>query len=318
MADVQVRWLDQSGNLQLRGIEGLKEDCGDAWVWVDVVGVDEAVMESLRARFGLHPLAVEDVVHEQGLPKLDSYEPVIFVVWLVPTRAEGKELCAIELDVFLGPDYLITVQEEPVAAVKSVAADAARAMRRGADWLLHGILDVAVDDVLPITDSLGDLLDELEDSMLDHPTPDDLQELYRVRRQLRALHRVVSPERDVLRQLARERDLVSEDAYRYFQDVADHLARAEDEIETDREVGAAVMDVYLSSQSNRMNEIMKQLTVVATIFMPLTLLSGIYGMNLIRGMWPPVGSVWGFAAVVFVMALIAGWMWWFFRRRHWW
>ena len=108
-----------------------------------------------------------------------------------------------------------------------------------------------------------------------------------MRRQLVQLHRIVAPERDTLRGLARERNFVSEEAYRYFQDVADHLARVEDSIETYRDVGAAAMDIYLSAQNNRMNEIMKQLTVVATIFMPLTLISGIYGMNVIKGMWPP-------------------------------
>lgn len=318
MAEVSVRWLDGTGALQLAGIEALDEGRDGAWAWVDVIGLDESIMQKLSGLFDLHPLAVEDVVHEQGLPKLDSYEPELFMVWPVPVRSGGEDPRAIELDVFLGLDYLITVQEEPVAAMQTVAADAARMMRRGPDWLLHGILDVVVDGILPITDALGDSLDTLEDRMLAHPGSEDLQDLYAIRRQLRSLHRIVSPERDVVRQLARERDLVTDDAYRYFQDVGDHLARAEDEIEADREVAAAVMDMYLSAQSNRMNEIMKQLTVVATIFMPLTLLSGIYGMNLLRGMWPPVSSVWGFAAVVLVMAAIAGWMLWFFRRRKWW
>ena len=112
------------------------------------------------------------------------------------------------------------------------------------------------------------------------------------------LHRIVAPERDVIRGVARERDVVSDDAYRYFQDVGDHLSRVQDSIETYQDVAASVMDVYLSAQNNRMNEIMKQLTVVATIFMPLTLLSGIYGMNLLRGMWPPPEAWWSFSLVV--------------------
>jgi magnesium transporter len=111
---------------------------------------------------------------------------------------------------------------------------------------------------------------------------------------------------------------VDEEAYRYLQDVGDHLARVEDSIEMAREVAAAVMDIYLSSVSNRMNEVMKVLTVVATIFMPLTLISGIYGMNVVVGMWPPINQAWSFWAVSASMLVLALWMVWFFRRRKWW
>jgi magnesium transporter len=132
------------------------------------------------------------------------------------------------------------------------------------------------------------------------------------------LHRVVGPSRDILRGLVRERSMIGEEVYRYFQDVGDHLARVDDSIETYRDVGAAAMDIYLSAQSNRMNEIMKQLTVVATIFMPLTLISGIYGMNVLRGMWPPVMAWWSFPMIIAVMLAISVGMALYFRRRKWW
>ncbi len=176
-------------------------------------------------------------------------------------------------------------------------------MRRGPDWLLHAIIDRLVDDTLPLVDDLGDRLDTIEDAMLaDNPRQDELRSLHQVRRQLVRLHRITAPERDILRGFARESDLIGEDAYRYFQDVGDHVARVLDAIETYQDVAASVMDVYLSAQNNRMNEIMKQLTVVATIFMPLTLLSGIYGMNVVAGMWPPPLARWSFAFVVGVDA----------------
>ena len=132
------------------------------------------------------------------------------------------------------------------------------------------------------------------------------------------LHRIVAPERDIVRELARESDVISEDAYRYFADVGDHLALAQDSIETYQDVGQSSMDIYLSAQSNRMNEIMKQLTVVATIFMPLTLISGIYGMNLVLGMWPSPLWRWSFPAVMILMAGIAVSMAAYFRRKNWW
>ncbi len=288
------------------------------WCWIDVLHPDEETMRELERRYGLHPLAIEDSIHPQLRPKIDADGPTFFLVWLTPFYGEAGELRTREIDVFMGDGYLITVHYEPLKAIDAAAAEAARIMSRGQDWLLHAIIDHMVDSVLPVVDKLGDDLDDVEDSMLGEPRRSELAKLYTIRRQLVALRRIVGPERDLLRSLARERDVLSEAAYRYFQDIGDHLARVEDSIETYREVAAAVMDIYLSAQSNRMNEIMKALTVVATIFMPLTLISGIYGMNVVRGMWPPVGSLWSFWAVCGGMAAIALAMSVYFRRKNWW
>jgi magnesium transporter len=318
VAEIVVRWADSAGQLGEGGIGDLEHALDQAWCWVDVTAPDTETMQTVGNAFGLHALAVEDALHAQIRPKLDVYENGVFIAWLSPSRAKGDGIVATELDAFLGNKYLVTVHQEASAAVEAAAKDVREAVRVGSDWILHAIIDRAVDGTLPLVDEVGDELDRLEDTMLQEPRRSDLQALYQVRRQLVHLHRVVAPERDILRGLARERDLVSEEAYRYFQDVGDHLARVEDSIETYRDVGAGVMDIYLSAQSNRMNEIMKQLTVVATIFMPLTLLSGIYGMNVVKGMWPPVDAGWSFAVVVGSMAVIALWMSWYFRRRKWW
>ena len=129
---------------------------------------------------------------------------------------------------------------------------------------------------------------------------------------------VVSGERDILRSMARRREYISLEAYVYFQDIGDHLALAVDAIDTYRDVASGAMDIYLSAVNNRMNAIMKQLTVVATIFMPLTLISGIYGMNVVKGMWPPVDAAWSFAAVIGCMLVITVGMLWVFKKRSWW
>ncbi|MBN2839756.1 MAG: magnesium and cobalt transport protein CorA, partial [Coriobacteriia bacterium] len=142
--------------------------------------------------------------------------------------------------------------------------------------------------------------------------------LYAARRALVALHRIVNPEREAVRGLARLEAFVEPEAYMYFDDVGDHLARLGDTIDTYREVANGTMDLFLSVQSNRMNGIMKQLTVVATIFMPLTLISGIYGMNVLDGMWPPAAASWSFGLIIAAMTLIAVWMVLFFRRKDWW
>lgn len=318
MSDVAVRWLDSGGSLAAGSLTDLSTSRQADWRWVDVTAPDSATMQTLADEFALHPLSVEDVLHVQARPKLDLFPDGIFIAWLTPERPEGDGVISSELDMFLGAKYLITTHIDPVHAIDEVISEIDRSMSRGPDWLLHSIIDRLVDITLPLVDDLGDELDDIEDDMLGEPRQGELNRLYEVRRQLVKMHRIVAPEREMLRELARERDIVSEEAYRYFQDVGDHLARVQDSIETYRDVGSGVMDIYLSAQNNRMNEIMKQLTVVATIFMPLTLISGVYGMNVTVGMWPTTVAKWSFAAVVGTMVFIAVSMSIYFRKRNWW
>lgn len=318
MPAVTVRWMDDDGSFHTGTLEDLREDLTSRWVWVDALEPDEAVLDSLAERFGLHPLHVEDVLHRQHRPKFDSFGDVVFIAWLTPVMPVDDGFAFVELDAFLGADFLITVRLISEPFVEAIVEDVVRLPLQGCDWVLHALLDRLVDAVLPSIEDLGDQLEVVEDALLDQPSPEDLVSLYRVRRHLMQLHRVVGPSRDILRGLVRERSMISEEVYRYFQDVGDHLARVDDSIETYRDVGAAAMDIYLSAQSNRMNEIMKQLTVVATIFMPLTLISGIYGMNVLRGMWPPVLASWSFPLIIASMVGISVAMAIYFRRRKWW
>lgn len=318
MASVTVRWLDEGGAVRTGGLEDVTTAVPGRWCWVDVASPDVPTVESLADRFSLHPLAVEDSLHTQRRPKLDIDSTGLFLAWLTPERMDDETVTTREFDAFLGTGYLITLRANHDPGVAEVFEGAATELRRGPDWVLHAIIDRHVDSVLPLVDELGDELEQIEDEMLGEPRQTSLARLHTVRRQLVFLHRVVAPERDIIRQLARERSVVSEEAYRYFQDVGDHLARVEESIATYRDVAAAIMEIYLSSQSNRMNEIMKQLTVVATIFMPLTLISGIYGMNVLQGMWPPWDAAWSFAAVCTAMIGIAVAMGLYFRRKKWW
>jgi magnesium transporter len=325
MSTTVVRWLAEDGTPQRGGLDSLSRDLGPApWIWVDITAPTEADLAVLQPRFELHPLALEDSIHAQRRAKLDVYPGSLFLVWITPFHRRGDTVTSHELDVFIGSDYLITLHSEPNKVIESIAEEELRTLKGGPDWTLHAIIDYSVDSVLPLVDTVGEQLETVEERMLQAPRQEDLLSLHRIRRQLLRLHRIVGPERDVIRGVARERDIVSEDAYRYFQDVGDHLSRVQDSIETYQDVAASVMDVYLSAQNNRMNEIMKQLTVVATIFMPLTLLSGIYGMNVIGrtaepgGMWPPVGAGWSFWVVVGSMVLIAGAMAAYFRKKNWW
>lgn len=311
---ITVRWIED-GRLRSDGLPALPDGFGGP-VWVDVSEPDEVALEAVNARFPLPPLAVEDCLHYPQRPKLDAYRDLTFLIWMLPQVLAGGGVTAHELDVFLGEEHLITVHRADVPAVDRIMEHAEAYLERGAEWTLHAILDAAVDEVFPVVEALSDELEQLEDLMLSDARPEQLQRLYAARRALVALHKVIGPERDVVRGLARLEAFVEPEAYMYFQDVGDHLARVADQIDTYREVASGTMDIYLSAQSNRMNQIMKTLTVVATIFMPLTLISGIYGMNF-RYM-PELEWRLGYFGALGLMLAIGLGMVWYFRRREWW
>jgi len=313
---ITVRWIE-SGVLKSDGMATLPAELTGP-VWIDLLEPDEDSLAAIAARFSLPPLAVEDCLHFPQRPKIDVYPDVTFLVWLLPQIVTGDGITASELDVFLGEEHLVTVHQDSIEAIDRITDHAEEFLKRGVEWTLHAILDNAVDCMYPLVETLSDELEELEDLMLAEARTANLQRLYAAKRSLVNLHKVVGPERDVVRGLARLEAFVEPDAYMYFQDIGDHLARVADEIDTYRDVASGTMDIYLSSVSNRMNAIMKQLTIIATIFMPLTLISGIYGMNVLRGMWPPADATWAFPAIIAVMGAITLWMLWFFKRRDWW
>ncbi len=315
-ARITVRWID-NGVLRADGMESLPDELTGA-VWIDIVDVDMDSLAAVAARFSLPPLAVEDCLHFPQRPKIDTYPDVTFLIWLLPGLVPGDGIASQELDVFLGAEHLVTVHREEIDVVNRVATHAEEYLKRGVEWTLHAILDISVDDVFPVIEMLSDELEELEDVMLSDARPTSLQRLYAAKRSLVQLHKVVGPERDVVRGLARLEAFVEPAAYMYFQDIGDHLARVADQVDTYRDVASGTMDIYLSSVSNRMNAIMKQLTIIATIFMPLTLISGIYGMNVVKGMWPPISASWSFPLIIGSMIAITVWMLWFFKRRDWW
>jgi magnesium transporter len=318
MAQVIVRWVED-GQLRVGSIADLDSaKAGAGAAWIDALDPDADVLATLQKAFGLHPLAVEDCTHYPQRVKIDLYPEAAFIVWLFPRAGDDANVNVVEADIFLGDRFLITSHREAVPVIDEVGAGSLEALSRGADWTLHQLLDRGVDRVFPLVDGLSDRLDEIENVLLDDPGQTDLQRLYAIKRSLVQLYRIVGGERDVLRSLSRREHFVSQDAYLYFQDVGDHLARVVDTIDTYRDVASGAMDIYLSAVNNRLNDVMKRLTVVATIFMPLTLISGIYGMNVVAGMWPPIGAAWSFWAVAGSMLVIVVGMLAYFKRRRWW
>ena len=292
-------------------------------VWVDVVEPDAATMATLSAQLDLPALAGEGALGTETRAKLDIYPELLYFAWIVPVPVQPdlplRSLAFIDVSFFMTRSAVVTTRPGPVRAIDDLIRGKLDVSSAQPAWLVHAILDRTTDDLLDTVDAGSDKLDELENAVVQKADQSQIQTLYGIKRQLLGLRRVVQGERDVIRELARSEAWVGRDAYMYYQDVGDHLARISDEVDTYFDVATGIMDIYLSAQNNRMNEIMKQLTVVATIFMPLTLISGIYGMNLIPGMWPrPIWDVWGFAAVVGGMVILAVVMATYFRRKKWW
>jgi magnesium transporter len=317
-ATVTVRWV-AAGETRTGTIEDIAaaRAAGTA-LWVDVLQPDGETLGRLQALFLLHPLAVEDCLHSRQRPKIDAYPENLFIVWIAPRLTAERTMAGDEIDVFLGSGFLITSHSRSIAALEAVAGDPCGPLAHGPEWTLHAILDRSVDSMFPVVDMVGDELDRIENELLAKVQDGQLQELYAAKRMLLALQKIIGPERDVLRAMARHDEFISPEAYLYFQDVGDHVARVADAVDTYRDVSSSVMDIYLSAISNRLNVVMKQLTVVATIFMPLTLISGVYGMNITVGMWPPVDAAWSFPAVIGSFAVIAAGMLYVFKRRGWW
>lgn len=317
-ATVTIRWVVDDA-VKTGGLADLAAArAAGGTTWIDVLEPDAKTIKSLAGTFTLHPLAVEDMLHFPQRPKTDSYAENLFLVWIAPQLTSAKAMQADEVDVFLGTDYLITSHQIPIRAIDEVAADACGVLAKGAEWTLHSILDLSVDEMFPVIDMVGEELDRIEDELLEQVRDSQLRELYDVKRVMLDLHKIIGPERDVLRSMARCDEFVSQEAYLYFQDVGDHVARISDGVDTYRDVASSVMDIYLSAISNRLNVVMKQLTVVATIFMPLTLITGIYGMNLTRNMWPSTEWALSFPAVIGSCVVIVVGMLYVFKRRGWW
>jgi magnesium transporter len=303
--------------------EALADESG--LVWLDVPISSEADVAVLREVFEFHDLTIEDCLSPHVDPaKIDDHGRYLFiVVQSVGEFALDAELRAREVEFYLGPNYVVSCHREPLAAVERFEALCEAdeyVLTHRADWLLHGLLDALVDEFLPVVDAVDDTIDSLEESVLRSPDGRVLQQIMMVKRNALRLRRAVTPQRDIMARLSRGEypDLIREESAIYYRDIYDHLVRVEYLIEALRDLADGALSTYLSVVSNRVNEVMKVLTAAATVFLPLTLISGIYGMNFTSGgVWPPFESDWGFGVVVGGMVAIAVCLLAYFRLRRW-
>jgi magnesium transporter len=253
-------------------------------VWADVSDPTSRDFEELAEEFGFHPLSIEDCRNEHQRPKVEEYEGYYFIVLYEASLSGAQDSLELrELNIFLGPNYLVTVHSRPIRAVETARrlwSEWQDRENHGAGLLAYLMMDAVVDDYLPLLDVLSDRMDDLEDQIFGDFRPESIEQIFRIKKQLLFLRRTVTPLRDVFNTvLRREQPIFERETYVYFQDVYDHLIRVADTIDTLRDMLGSTMDAYLSVSGNRMNMIMKRLTSVATILMSVTLVAGIYGMN---------------------------------------
>lgn len=298
----------------------------DTITWVHVQGYPtEAALLSLEATFQLHSLALEDIFNSGQRPKIEPFDDQLFVVMNLPTMEEGL-VNIQQVSCFLGRNFLVSFcggDAAPFDAIlKRLQDKGSRLRSRGADFLLYSLLDVVIDQGFPLLESFGFQLEELEVQILDGANADTLETIHVVKRELILLRRMLWPQREVINQLLRdEHELIQPGTLVYLRDCYDHTIQVMDLLETYRDMSGSMLDIYLSSISNRMNEVMRVLTVIATIFIPLTFIVGVYGMNFDRaaGPWsmPELGWPYGYLLVWLAMVAIAGVMVAFFRHRNW-
>lgn len=308
------------------------EDCvpyrkRTARTWIQINGrPDVATLRSFGRLFDLHELALEDVSNVGQRPKIDIYGEQTFVVMAMPVlTADG--VSSEQVSIFAGTDYLVcfsTTPNDPFDALRRRMRppSVSRLRTRGIDYLLYALVDFVVDAAFPVLEHFGSDIEDMEEELLEQPGRNTIARLHRIRRELLLLRRMLWPQRELVSRLQRDEiDLIDEQTRPFLRDCYDHSVQVIDLLESFREMTASLLEVYLSSISNRTNEVMRVLTIISTIFIPLTFIVGVYGMNFDPGAspWamPELRWYWGYPLVWLVMVTIVGGLIWFFRRKQW-
>ncbi len=290
--------------------------------WINIDGLHQVdIIEKLGKHFDLHPLILEDIVNTHQRPKVEEFENYLFIVLKMLYYDEKSNGTQIEqVSLIVGKNYVISFQEregdifDPVR--DRIRNGKGRIRKMGPDYLAYALMDAVVDNYFIILERNGEKVEELEDKVVSYPRPETLQEIHKLKRETIFLRRSVWPLRELINSMERgESPLIHKSTRIYLRDVYDHTIQVIDTVETYRDMLSGMHDTYLSSVSNRMNEVMKVLTIIATIFIPLTFIAGIYGMNF--EFMPELKWHWAYFAVWGVIVLIAISMVIYFRRKKW-
>jgi magnesium transporter len=330
---LRVVYRDASGTIDFHWpVERIREviDKPEGTLWLDIEDLEshcnKKVEALLREVFEFHPLAIEDALVDTHIPKVDDWDRYLYMVFhSIDFDPATDHVRTHEIDVFLGRNYLVTYHNEPLPILeqlrRNIERDPVNRLRHGADHLLYHVLDLAVADYLPAIEHLDEAIDDAQEEVFAHPTPLTLQAIFRVKRSALKLHRVLSPEREVLNRLARDSyEPINPDHRVYFRDVYDHIVRIHDLTESLRDLISGALDTYLSAISNRTNDIMKVLTVVTVLFMPISFLVGFFGMNFFDqslAVRNPLSPGWLFFGSCVIMVVTPALMWMWARRKGW-
>ncbi len=291
-------------------------------LWLNLHGLHEPeVMAEIGRRFKLHPLVLEDILNTNQRPKVDDYGDYLFMVArFFEIDSDSHQINSDQVSLILGRDFVLTFQERPSGRFDPVRErlrqDRGQIRKLGADYLAYSLLDAIVDRYFTILEDIGERTEELENMMLDRPKPGSLQEVHQLKRETLTLRRSIWPLREVINSLTRADDRFFRAETRpYLRDIYDHTVHAIESLEANRDVIGGMLDIYLSAVSNRVNQEVRALTVVAIIFMPATLISGIFGMNF--KVMPPLDWPNGFLIALGLMAAVATTLSVVFWRRRW-
>ena len=290
--------------------------------WIDIDGVHKPeIIEKLGNCFGLHPLVLEDVLNTDQRPKIEDYGDYIYIVLkMISHNDKNHEIIADQISLIVGLNYVISFQERHrniFAQIKErIRHDKGQIRKWGADYLAYALIDTIVDNYFVVIEKLGERIEEVEEELLTNPTSQTLQYIHDLKQEMMFLRKSLWPLREVINSLAREESaFIKKTTLIYFRDVYDHIIKVADTIETLRDMLSGMLDIYLSSVSSKMNSVMKVLTIIATIFIPLTFIAGIYGMNF-RYM-PELDWHWGYYAVWIIMVIIGVVMLLYFKKKKW-
>jgi magnesium transporter len=294
-------------------------------LWVDFEAVPEAETEPiLHKTFGFHPLAIDDALHESHVPKLDDWGHYLYiVVHTVIFDQQNEDVDTLELDIFVGKNYLVTHHDQSIEAVSRIWGTTQRDFRflkNGADHLLYRIMDEIVASYMPVVEQLDLSLDQIEDEIFGKYASGTLEKLFSIKRSVLYLRRILAPQRETLNKLARDQfEAIDEHDRIYFRDVYDHLVRMYDITESVRELASGALDSYLSVTNNRLNDVMKTLTIITTLFMPISFIASFFGMNFFQPVTPL--DVWtgrpAFIITMLTVVLTPTCMFWWMRHRRW-
>ena len=291
--------------------------------WIHIEGIhDTQILEELGAVFGLHPLTLEDILNTDQRPKMEDFCEYIYIVLktFYNLADENNETTSEQISIILGPTFVISFQEKETEIFnpirERIRAGKGRLRKSGADYLAYSLIDTIVDNYFTILEHFGEKIEIIEESLVKNPSTQTLQAIQHLKREMIFLRKSVWPLRETISSLERtECQLIQESTGLFLKDIYDHTIQVIDTIETFRDMLSGILDIYLSSISNRMNEIMKVLTIIATIFMPLTFLAGVYGMNF--KYMPELEWHWGYFFIWSIMITIAVFMLLYFRKKRW-